>query len=59
MIRADTIGALESRALDGDYILGAQRRSMKEVRERVLADQGRYLEIQPCGASRYSRRSLS
>ncbi len=47
MISAETIGALESGALDCDYILGARMRSMKEVRERVLADRGRYLEIQP------------
>jgi transposase len=47
MISAETIGALESGVLDCNYILGARMRSMKEVRERVLADRGRYREIQP------------
>jgi len=47
MISAETIAALESEALDCDYILGARMRSMKEVRERVLADRGRYEEITP------------
>ena len=47
MISADTMAALESEAVDCDYILGARMRSMKEVCERVLADRGRYQEIQP------------
>jgi len=47
MISAATMGALESRVLDCDYILGARLRSMSEVRERVLADRGRYQQIQP------------
>jgi hypothetical protein len=47
MISAQTMAALESRAVDCDYILGARMRSVKEVRERVLADRGRYEEITP------------
>ena len=47
MISADTITALESEEVDCDYILGARTRSMKEVRDRVLADRGRYKEITP------------
>ena len=47
MISADTIKALESEELDCDYILGARMRAMKEVRDRVLADRGRYQEITP------------
>jgi hypothetical protein len=47
MIGAETIAALESGELDCDYILGARMRSVKEVRERVLADRGRYREVQP------------
>ncbi len=47
MISAETIGALESGVLDCDYILGARMRSMKEVRDRVVADRGPYREIQP------------
>ncbi len=47
MISASTIAALESAALDCGYILGARMRSVKEVRERVLADRGRYEEITP------------
>jgi transposase len=47
MISAETITALESKAMDCDYILGARMRSVKEVRERVLADRGRYQEITP------------
>jgi transposase len=45
MISAHTIRALESGEVDCDYILGARMRSMKEVRDRVLADRGRYHEI--------------
>jgi hypothetical protein len=47
MISAQTMAALESREVDCDYILGARMRSVKEVRERVLADRGRYEEITP------------
>jgi Transposase DDE domain len=47
MISADTVAALESEELDCDYILGARMRSVKEVRERVLADRGDYQEITP------------
>ena len=47
MISGDTITALESEAVDCDYILGARMRSMKEVRDRVLAHRGRYQEITP------------
>ena len=47
MISAPTIGALESGVLDCDYILGARMRSMKEVRDHVVADRGPYREIQP------------
>ena len=47
MICADTMAALESEAMDCDYILGARMRSVKEVRDRVLADRGRYQEITP------------
>ena len=47
MISATTIRALESEELDCDYILGARMRSVKEIRERVLADRGRYQEITP------------
>jgi len=47
MISAPTIGALESGALDCDYILGARMRSMKEVRAGVLSDHGAYQQIQP------------
>jgi len=47
MISADTIAALESEEMDCDYILGARMRSVKEVRDRVLADRGRYQEITP------------
>ncbi|MCX6927121.1 MAG: IS1634 family transposase, partial [Verrucomicrobia bacterium] len=47
MISADTIAALEAETLDCDYILGARMRSVKEVREQVLADRGRYEEVTP------------
>jgi len=47
MISAETIQALESEELDCDYILGARMRSVKEVRERVLADRNRYEEVTP------------
>jgi transposase len=47
MISADTIKVLESGEVDCDYILGARMRAMKEVRDRVLADRGRYREITP------------
>jgi hypothetical protein len=47
MISATTIAALESEELDCDYILGARMRSVKEIRQRVLADRGRYQEITP------------
>jgi len=47
MISAETIRALESQKMDCDYILGARMRSVKEVRDRVLADRGRYQEITP------------
>jgi transposase len=47
MISARTIGALESKEMDCDYILGARMRSVKEVNERVVADRGRYQEITP------------
>jgi transposase len=47
MISADTMAALESKEVDCDYILGARMRSMKEVREQVLADRGHYREITP------------
>jgi len=47
MISAETIAALESKEMDCDYILGARMRAVKEVRERVLADRGRYREITP------------
>jgi transposase len=47
MISGGTITALESEAVDCDYILGARMRSLKEVRDRVLADRGRYHEITP------------
>jgi hypothetical protein len=47
MISADTTTSLESEELDCDYILGARMRSVKEVREQVLADRGRYEEITP------------
>lgn len=47
MISADTIAALESREIDCDYILGARMRAVKEIREQVLADRGRYQEVTP------------
>jgi hypothetical protein len=47
MISAGTVAALESAELDCDYILGARMRSVKEVRQRVLADRGDYLEVTP------------
>jgi hypothetical protein len=47
MISAPTIGALESGALNCDYVLGARMRSMKEVRDGVLNDRGAYRQIQP------------
>jgi len=47
MISASTMAALESEAMDCDYILGARMRSVKEVSERVLADRGRYQEVTP------------
>src|SRR5512136_419501 len=47
MISAPTMAALESEAMDCDYILGARMRSVKEVSERVLADRGRYQEVTP------------
>jgi hypothetical protein len=47
MISAETITALESEAMDCDYILGARMRAVKEVSERVLADRGRYQEVTP------------
>jgi hypothetical protein len=46
-ISADTIAALESEAMDCDSILGARMRSVKEVRDRVLAAHGRYQAITP------------
>lgn len=47
MISARTMAALESKAMDCDYLLGARLRSVKEVSERVLADRGRYQAITP------------
>jgi len=47
MISAETVAGLESAELDCDYILGARMRSVKEVRERVLADRGDFLEVTP------------
>jgi transposase len=47
MISATTITALESEELDCNYILGARMRSVKEIRERVLANRNRYQEITP------------
>jgi transposase len=47
MISAQTTAALESEELDCDYILGARMRSVKEVRDGVLADAGRYQEVTP------------
>jgi hypothetical protein len=47
MISAQTIAALESKELDCDYILGARMRAVKEIREQVLADRGRYQEVTP------------
>ena len=47
MISASTIAALESEALDCDYILGARMRSVKEISEQVLADHSRFREITP------------
>jgi hypothetical protein len=47
MISAATIAALESEEMDCDYILGARLRAVKEIRERVLTDRGRYREIIP------------
>jgi hypothetical protein len=47
MISAQTLAALEAEALDCGYILGARMRAMQEVRERVLADRGRYQEVHP------------
>lgn len=47
MISAETVATLESAELDCDYILGARMRSVKEVRERVLADRGEFLEVTP------------
>jgi Transposase DDE domain len=47
MISAETIKLLESGEVDCDYILGARMRAMKEVRDRVLADRGRYQEVTP------------
>jgi len=47
MISAQTTTALESQELDCDFILGALMRSVKEVRDRVLADGGGYDEITP------------
>jgi hypothetical protein len=51
MISARTMAALESKAMDCDYILGARMRSVKEVSERVLADRGRYREVTPARQS--------
>ncbi len=47
MISAETIAALESKEIDGDYILGARMRAVKEISEQVLADRGRYQEVTP------------
>jgi hypothetical protein len=47
MISASTIAALESAALDCDYILGARMRSVKAISEQVLADRSRFREITP------------
>ena len=47
MISARTLAALESEGLDCAYILGARMRSVKEVREQVLAHRGRYEEVTP------------
>jgi hypothetical protein len=47
MISAKTIETLESESMDCDYILGARMRSMKEVRDQVLADRGRYELVHP------------
>ena len=40
MISAETMAGLESEAVDGDYLLGARMRSMKEVSEREARGQG-------------------
>jgi hypothetical protein len=47
MISAQTVAALESKQIDCDYILGARLRAVKEIRERVVADRGRYQEVTP------------
>ncbi len=47
MISAATIGALESKELDCDYILGARMRRVKEVHEQILSDRRPYQEIIP------------
>jgi hypothetical protein len=47
MMSAETVAALESAAIDCNYILGARMRAVKEIRERVLADGGRYQEVTP------------
>jgi len=47
MISASTMAALESEAMDCDYILGARMRSVKEVSERVLADRGPSEKVTP------------
>jgi transposase len=45
MISKETMRELESRGLS--YILGAKLRSVKEIRENVLARAGRYKEVRP------------
>jgi hypothetical protein len=47
MISASTVAALESNELDCGYILGARMRAVKEIRQQVLADRGRFREITP------------
>jgi len=47
MISAKTIRALEGATPPIDYIVGARMRSVKEVRDKVLAHAGRYRDVRP------------
>ncbi|BBO88050.1 IS1634 family transposase [Desulfosarcina ovata] len=47
MISANTIKQLESKDSPIPYILGARMRKVKEIRDRVLSQPGRYKQVRP------------
>ena len=52
MISADTIKKLESKDNPIPYILGARMRKVKQIRDRVLSQAGRYKQVRPESSDR-------